>query len=371
MEGKKNRLRHLSCCVLFLLAIVPAVGQVSAHDESVVLIVTDGLRWQEVFHGADAALLDKEHGHVDDPQQIRRDFWRVDQEQRRQALMPFFWNVIAKQGQVFGDVDQGSTARVTNGLKFSYPGYNEMLTGKADARIDSNDFGPNPNLTVFEWLNRQPELNGKVAAFGTWDAFSRIFNRARCGFPVQAGWELPVAEAGSESDPELMRLYQTTTRTWNDLVYDSFLQSSLIDYLKKHAPRAMFVGYGETDEYAHDGRYDQVLWSARRVDAFVEELWNTLQSIPAYRGKTSIVLTTDHGRGSGLTEWRNHGRNVDGAEDIWIAVLGPHTAPLGVGGKQVAVTQSQIASTVAALIGYDFSKSGTNPAFAIIQVTQK
>jgi len=368
MKSKKNCLRHLWCCVLFLPAIVPATGQVSARDESVVLIVTDGLRWQEVFHGADAALLDKEHGHVDDPQQIRRYFWRASEEQRRQALMPFLWNVIAKQGQVFGDVDEGSVARVTNGLKFSYPGYNEMLTGKPDPRIDSNDFGPNPNLTVFEWLNRQPELSGKVAAFGTWDAFSRIFNWPRCSFPVQAGWELPTED---DSDPELLRLYQTTTRTWNDLVYDSFLQSSVIDYLKKHDPRAMFVGYGETDEYAHEGRYDQVLWSARRVDAFVEELWNALQSLPAYRGKTSIVLTTDHGRGSGLTEWRNHGRNVDGAEDIWIAVLGPHTAPLGMAGKHVSVTQSQIASTVAALIGYDFSKSGANPAPAIFQITEK
>ena len=368
MKGKKNHLRHLWWCVLFLLAIVPTAGQVSAHDESVVLIVTDGLRWQEVFHGADVALLDKEHGHVEDPQQIRRDFWRPNEEQRRRALMPFLWNVIAKQGQIFGNVDQGSRARVTNGLKFSYPGYNEMLTGKPDARIDSNDFGPNPNLTVFEWLNRQQELSGKVAAFGTWDAFSRIFNRARCGFPVQAGWELP---AEGESDPELIRLYQTTTRTWNDLVYDSFLQSSVIDYLKKHDPRVMFVGYGETDEYAHQGRYDQVLWSVRRVDAFVEELWNALQSIPAYRNKTSIVLTTDHGRGSGLTEWRNHGRNVDGAEDIWIAALGPHTAPLGVGVKHISVTQSQIAGTVAALIGYDFSKSGTNPAPAIFQITEK
>lgn len=369
MEGKKNCFRHLSWCVLFLLAIVPAVrGQVSAHDESVVLIVTDGLRWQEVFHGADAALLDKEHGHVDDPEQIRRDFWRADEEQRRQALMPFFWNVVAKQGEVFGDVDQGSTARVTNGLKFSYPGYNEMLTGNADARIDSNDFGPNPNLTVFEWLNRQPELSGKVAAFGTWDAFSRIFNRQRCGFFVQAGWEPPEPDGG---DAGLRRLYKTTTRTWNDLVYDSFMQASVIDYVKKHNPRAMFVGYGETDEYAHEGRYDQVLWSAHRVDAFVEELWNLLQSIPGYRGKASIVLTTDHGRGTGLSGWRDHGRNIDGAENVWVAVLGPQTPSFGGRIKSSSITQSQIASTVSALIGFDFSKSGTKPAPPIMEALDK
>src|SRR5581483_4284699 len=312
MKPNTSYSRHLVWYLFFLLAIVPATGQVPARDQNVVLIVTDGLRWQEVFHGADGDLLDKEHGHVDDPQQIRREFWREDQKQRRQVLMPFLWSVIANHGQIFGDLDQESKARVTNRLKFSYPGYNEMLTGKPDPRIDSNDFGPNPNLTVFEWLNRQPELSGKVAAFGTWEDFSRIFNQARCGFFVQAGWEPPV-EDGSDAERELTCLYQTTTHTWNDLVYDSFLQASLMNYLKKHNPRAMFVGYGETDEYAHQGRYDQVLWSAHRVDAFVAELWNTLQSIPAYQGNTSIVLTTDHGRGSGLTAWSDHGRNVDGA----------------------------------------------------------
>lgn len=85
--------------------------------------------------------------------------------------MPFLWDSVAAQGQILGDATHGSVARVTNGFNFSYPGYNETLTGRGDPRINTNAYPPNPNVTVFEWLNRQPGLGGKVAAFGTWDAF--------------------------------------------------------------------------------------------------------------------------------------------------------------------------------------------------------
>jgi bisphosphoglycerate-independent phosphoglycerate mutase (AlkP superfamily) len=113
----------------------------------------------------------------------------------------------------------------------------------------------------------------------------------------------------------------------------------------------LFVGYGETDEWAHMGRYDEVLRSLHSVDAFIGELWRTMQSMPQYRGTTTFIITTDHGRGSGPTAWRDHGRDVPGAEQIWIAVLGPDTPPLGARSHVERVTQSQIASTLAALLG--------------------
>ena len=40
--------------------------------------------------------------------------------------------------------------------------------------------------------------------------------------------------------------------------------------MKSAKPRVLFVGYGETDNWAHQGRYDLVLDSAHRFDYFVE-----------------------------------------------------------------------------------------------------
>ena len=81
----------------------------------------------------------------------------------------------------------GSEVRVTNGHNFSYPGYNELLSGKADPRVDSNDKKPNPNVTVLEWLNGRDPYRGKVAAFCSWDVFPWIINRERSGVLVNAG----------------------------------------------------------------------------------------------------------------------------------------------------------------------------------------
>ena len=75
---------------------------------------------------------------------------------------------------------------------------------------------------------------------------------------------------------------------------------------------------------------------------------------PAYKDKTTLIVSTDHGRGSGPDEWKDHGTEQEGSENIWIAVLGPDTPPLGERRAVAAVTQAQIAATIAALVGEDF-----------------
>jgi hypothetical protein len=162
----------------------------ATRTRNVVLIVPDGVRWQEVFRGADRALIGPAGG-VSDTTSLLAEFWRDTEAGRRVALMPFLWDTIAREGLVLGDQARGDTAVVTNGLKFSYPGYNEMLVGAADPRIRSNDHGPNPNQTVFAWLATRPGYEDRVAAFATWGAFRDIFDVDRSGVHVHAGWRDP------------------------------------------------------------------------------------------------------------------------------------------------------------------------------------
>jgi bisphosphoglycerate-independent phosphoglycerate mutase (AlkP superfamily) len=171
---------------------------------------------------------------------------------------------------------------------------------------------------------------------------------------MQAGWDLPAKENVTPRQELLNELYKTTTRFDDDCTFDSFLQPPLMDYVASGAPRVLFVGYGETDDWAHAGRYDNVLQSAQQFDRYVEQLWNTMQSMPAYRDQTTFILTTDHGRGSGRSQWKDHGVDQKGSENIWIAVLGPDTPGLGERANIAAVTQSQIAATVAAFVGKDY-----------------
>jgi hypothetical protein len=343
--------------LLVVFASAPASAQPALQTRNVVLIVSDGLRWQEIFTGADPTLLNEANGGIwDKVEDLRREFWRDDPAERRRALFPFLWNTVAVRGQIFGNQALGSVARVTNGLAFSYPGYNEMLTGHPDARIDSNEFGPNPNVSVLEWLNTLPELNGKVSVFASWAVFKDILNVSRSHLPLQVGWDLPYHGALSERQALLNRLYETTTRLDDEDVYDAFMQVPLLDSFAQQQPRVLFVGYGETDNWAHAGRYDLVLHSAHLFDRFLRELWERLQALPAYRDRTTFIITTDHGRGSGPTEWKEHGVEQKGSENIWIAVLGPDTPPLGERSHTAEVHQAQIAATVAALLGKDFRK---------------
>jgi hypothetical protein len=329
--------------------------QSESKTRNVVLIVADGLRWQEVFTGADPLLLDSEHGGIwANPENLKREFWRDDVNERRKALFPFLWNVVALQGLLFGNQLKGSVARVTNGKAFSYPGYNEMLTGFPDPKIDSNEFGPNPNLTVFEWLDKQPELHGHVAVVGTWVVYKNIFNVNRSHLPVQAGWDLPY-HGKLDSNQQLVNdLYLHTTKLDDEDVTDSLQQIPLLDFVRANHPQVLFVGYGEADNWAHSGRYDLVLHSAHEIDHFVEQLWDTMQSIPSYRGQTTFIITADHGRGGGLVEWKDHGADQKGSENIWIAVIGPDTPPLGERTNIDSVTQAQLAATLACFLGKDY-----------------
>jgi hypothetical protein len=359
----------ISALGISTLLSIDAAPALAGKTQNVVLIVSDGLRWQEIFSGADLTLLnEKEGGSWLGEADLRKRYWRQDVDARRAALFPFLWGTVAKQGQMFGNQAKGSIARVTNGMAFSYPGYNEMSVGFPDPRIDSNEFGPNPNVTVFEWLNQFDEFHGQVAIYGTWNVYDNIFNKSRSSLVMQTGWTPPHKAHETPRDALLRELYETTTRFDEEDVGNSFLQVALLDYVKAGHPRVLFVGYGETDNWAHQGRYDLVLDSAHRFDHFVRQLWDTMQAMPQYHGNTTFIITTDHGRGSGLTEWKEHGVDEKGSENVWIAVLGPDTAPLGERTHVAPVTQAQIAATVAAFVGKDYHHDVPKAALPIAGV---
>lgn len=332
----------MSCrLVALLLSLASFAGAQPAHKtQNVLLVMTDGLRWQEVFKGADSALMNDKQLEVAAGQ--------------REALFPFLWQVIAKNGQIYGNRGAGSDAYVTNGFNFSYPGYNETLTGVADPRIHSNDKVANPNVTVLEWLNQKPGYRGKVAAFGAWGVISEIVNGARGGFVANAGYDPLTAPPITERLAAINRL-KDETRVWDDEPYDSFAFHTALEYLKLHRPRVLYLSLGETDEWAHEGNYALYLRSAHRVDQYLRELWDTVQSIEQYRGKTSLIILTDHGRGEAPNEWKSHSEKIGDSKYIWMAFLGPDTRARGERTRVGPVTQSQIAATLAAFLGEDYA----------------
>ena len=338
---------------------LPAQQPAPAHN--VLLVMTDGFRWQEVFRGADAALLTpKNYWDGRNPDPLRRQFLAATPEERRAKLLPFLWGTVIPQGQIYGDLDAGSDAHVTNGFNFSYPGYSETLTGHGDPRINSNDNKPNPNTTVLEWLNQQPGFQGQVAAFGAWEVIAGVVNAGRCGFPVNVAYD-PLRLTPSTPGLDLINAIKAESpRVWDDESFDAPTFHTALEYLKLRKPRVLFLSLGETDDWAHAGNYGEYLLSAHRFDVDLAELWNTVQSMPEYRGNTTLIVLTDHGRGSGPEDWKSHGQKITDSKNIWIAMLGPGIPAHGIVRSSAAVTQSQIAATAARLLGEDWNAAEQN-----------
>ncbi len=347
---------HLGTALVFAVLTLPgsAAPQPAHRTRNVFLITTDGLRPQEIFSGAEEALLLKENcgGSEGRTAALRRDFAPEGStiEQRRRLLFPFL-SEFAREGQMFGNRAKGGDVHVTNHQHFSEPGYSEILTGIADPRIDSNDKVYNPNVTVLEWLNRRPEFAGKVAAFASWDLFPFIINQPRAGLPVHAGWDIVDRDDPKHADilPMLRKIY----RQWDGVMYDAITFYFALDYIKENQPRVFYLSFGETDDWAHARRYDLALRAAHNFDDYLRQLWEYVQSTPGYKDNTTFVISTDHGRGTGPVLWKDHGSDNPGSNFIWLAVRGPDTAPLGDRDNR-AVTQNQIAATVAALLGEDY-----------------
>jgi len=345
---------RLAAALLLTILLVAGGSAAETKTRNVILVTVDGLRWQEVFRGADPLLLNHTNGGVANEDRLKAAFWRDTEEARREALLPFFWGTLAKQGQLYGNTNRGSTALLTNGRKFTYPGFNEIFTGFADDRINSNAQRDNPNVTVFEWLHQKPAFAGRTAAFANWDTHFYIFNARRSGIPTWTGYTNSLAFAPGSRLALIEQLHRDITPIWPDMDFDVFYLHALLEYLPEAKPRLVWLGLSEPDEWAHEGRYDNYLWAAHKMDQYLQRLWTTLQSLPEYRDRTTLIVTPDHGRGSGPTEWRNHGAAVEGAENIWIAILGPDTPPLGERAQTDTVYQNQIAATLAALLGEDY-----------------
>lgn len=323
--------------------------------DNVVLITVDGLRWQEVFGGVMDSLLQSELTHPYAKDSLRNMFWSESKEKARQKLMPFFWNEIASKGQIYGNRKYGNIVNCTNRFRVSYPGYSEILCGYSDPNITSNAKVNNPNKTVLEWINAQEGFEGRVAAFCSWDVFPYIINEERSGIPVNAGFDK--ADDGNLSSMEEMLNYMQdeVTGPWYNVRLDAFTHNYALEYMKKYHPRLVYISYGETDDFAHDGNYDHYIVAAHKTDQWIKRVWEFVQSDPVYRDRTALIITTDHGRGtSPMDEWKSHGNIFKGSEEIWLAAIGPGIEPLGEVRNKSKLFQDQVASTVAYLLGFSF-----------------
>lgn len=340
--------------IFFGLCIFTSTTKAQAVTENIIIITLDGFRWQELFDGADETLINQP-AYTNDAEELKKQFWADSVVERRKKLLPFFWSTVAEQGQIYGNRLAGNFVNVKNPYWFSYPGYNEIFTGYPDTLVNSNDKKHNANTTVLDYLHSQPALKGKVAAFASWDVFNFIFNEKRAGFPVNAGIEpVPV---NTSRFALLNEMQQSVFQPFGDGIRPDALTYSLAkEYLLVKKPKVLFIGFDDTDDWAHLGNYNYYLQSAHLTDKYLADLWQTIQSLPEYKDKTTLIIASDHGRGDEVKkEWKDHGRKIKGADQIWFAFLGKGIPAKGEVKESGQLYQAQLAQTIAQLLGYQFT----------------
>ncbi|MFM1897221.1 MAG: hypothetical protein RLZZ385_2295 [Pseudomonadota bacterium] len=354
---------------LLLWALLCAVNGAAQAADNVVLITLDGLRWQEVFRGLDRGLATHED-YASQSEHIMELFWRDSMAERARALMPFLHGTVFTRGAVVGNRDAGSCARVSNPWYFSYPGYSEILTGVVNPAIDSNAKVPNPERTFLELLQQRTAFADRVAAFASWDVFPYIFNVERSGLHVNAFG--PAAAPLNAEEELLNRIMMDMPPRWPTVRNDVFTHYFARNWLQQKQPRVLYISYGETDDFAHEGLYDEYVLAAHRSDRFIGEIWELIQSTPGYRDNTVLFITVDHGRGEEPVEtWLHHAskesltgymqslaqyeEGIVGSEAVWMAALGPGVPATGlVATGQDCITSNHIAATLLQLLGEDY-----------------
>jgi hypothetical protein len=348
---------RLRIAALLLSLAYGAIAWAQTPSPVVVLVTFDGARIEEVFGGLDSGIVRSQlrDGQRLEDQPLYKRFWAPTPEERRARLMPFFWGTLMRDhGSIAGNPARGSRVHLTNAHAFSYPGYSEMLVGRAhDDTIKSNDPIRNPYPTVLEYLKRQAGLTREqVAVFTSWNVHSAIVEHTEGALTVNAGYRS--FSSPTEDVRRLSALQFETPTPWNEVRHDAYTFRFAMDHLARNRPRVLYLGLGETDDWAHDGRYDRVLETYTRSDEYLKQLWTWLESQPEYRGRTHLLITTDHGRGRTPQDWKGHGKDVTGAGETWMAFVSPAMKQRGEWSTHPPIVTAQVAATLITWMGGDW-----------------
>jgi hypothetical protein len=285
---------------------------------NVILVTIDGVRWQEVLTGADQALADAAALARGEARTAR-------------ALTPNLHRLFFDEGAVIGDPRVGEPFTASGPVFVSLPGYVEIMTG-AESGCSGNDCEPDVRWAIAGSIARSAAPEGSSAVFASWERIARALPRDAAGLTVRAG-----REPGEEAPP-----YPGN----GEYRQDQRTAAMAIDHLVRHRPRFLWVALGDTDEWAHRHDYRGYIEALRFADGVVGELAAHLNDMEDYGARTTILVTTDHGRDASFAD---HGG--PSSAGVWLMARGARIARRGITPLPRTRHLCDIAPTVAVLLG--------------------
>jgi hypothetical protein len=337
----------------------PSQEGAEARGHNVILVTIDGLRNEELFGGIDERVLGSvENSGIEyesESARVRTAYAGSSPDLSRSALMPFFWTELVPNGVLLGNESNGGGVRVTNKELFSAPGYIEILTGEPHDDVVSNDLIRYPYPSFMEYAKDALGLGyTDVATIGSWEGFATLSSSRPDLFFTNTGFEEVKPEYATERMRWLGEIQHDIISLWPEGRSDAVTFGMSVECLLEFKPRVLYIAFGETDDWAHQRRYDRYLDYIHVFDSYLERLWTLLQSMDEYRDNTTLIVTTDHGRPHDPKEWVEHGAGMAGSEAIWIAIIGSRVPHRGEVAPPTPVTQSDVAATALKALGLDY-----------------
>jgi hypothetical protein len=308
-------------------------------EGSVVLVVLDGVRGQELFGGSDRELARSRGGN---PMA-----WANPRD-----LTPNLQRMLDTDAVAIGAPGHGPEMDASGPRFISLPGYLEIFAGHPDPGCDGNECVRPPARTICDDV-RESTGADDVAIVTSWPNIARAVSSDPSRYVVTAGRRLLSRGDRLRSDGATQRLVDRGARARafpgsGDYRPDAFTAKVALRVLETERPRLLFVGLGDADEYAHRGDYHGYLEAVHASDAFLGELQSTLGRMGARGKHTTILVTADHGRAYGFVD---HGARYPESARVWLVAAGSDVRGHGLLAASRRHTLSDIAPTVRALLG--------------------
>ena len=305
-----------------------------------VLVVLDGVRWQEVVYGADRALESKRG--------LNPLAWANPRD-----LMPNLHRFVDTRAVLMGAPGHGPPMRASGPHYISEPGYLEIFDGRPAPTCHSNECARPPATRSFADDLRDGGAPEDVGVIASWPNIARASAADPTRFVVSAGRSVIEHEEILRADPVTAGLVDQGSRAYawpgeGGYRPDAITARIALRYLATVRPRFLFVGLGDADEWGHRDDYQDYLEAVHSEDAFLGDLLAMLDTMGARGRHTTVLVTADHGR---AWSFRDHGIGYPESARVWLVAGGGDVTVRGVVTSQRRHTLSDIAPTVRALLG--------------------
>jgi hypothetical protein len=132
------------------------------------------------------------------------------------------------------------------------------------------------------------------------------------------------------------------------------------EVMREFAPRLLLVNFWDMD-IAHWGSYSIYLQAITKTDRLTGMLWEEIQTSPAYRNKTTLLILPELGRDGDINTangFLNHRSGDPSSRSVWLLALGVGAPP---GETDRPVQHVDVAVTVGSLLAFRGGDSAGRP----------